>query len=79
MSAHAVATPAVLRAKASRARAFACQLPAADAAVARLLEFAAELEASADFLEREVGCTTVPHAGSARGRLCDIGMPRSGG
>jgi len=46
----AVLTPAVLREKASRARAFARHLPAYDEAVERLLEFAAELEARADLL-----------------------------
>jgi hypothetical protein len=79
MSAHAVTTPAVLRAKASRARVFACQLPAGDSAVARLLEFAAELEASADVLERQAGGTAAQPAEGARRRLYDIGVPSGEG
>jgi hypothetical protein len=50
MSAHAELTPAVLREKASRARAYALHLPAYDEAVERLFDFAAELEARADSL-----------------------------
>ena len=50
MSAHAELTPAVLREKASRARAYARHLPAYDEAVERLFDFAAELEARADGL-----------------------------
>lgn len=50
MSAHAELSPAVLREKASRARAYARHLPAYDEAVERLLDFAAELEARADSL-----------------------------
>ena len=79
MSAYAAATAAVLRAKASRAWAFACQLPAGDAAVARLLEFAAELEASADVLERQASGTAAQPGESARRKFYDIGMHSSKG
>jgi hypothetical protein len=79
MSADVGATPAVLRAKASRARAFACQLPAGDSAVARLLEFAAELETSADVLERQAGGTAAQPAEGVRVQLNDFGVPGSQG
>ena len=79
MSAHVGATPAVLRAKASRARAFACQLPAGDPAVARLLEFATELEASADVLERQAGGAAAQPAEDVKVRLYDFGVPGSQG
>lgn len=55
MSAHAVLTPAVLREKASHARACARYLPPYDEAVERLLAFATELEARAAALERRSG------------------------
>jgi hypothetical protein len=57
MSADGALTPAVLRERASRARAFARYLPAYDEAVERLLGFAAGLEGRADALERQGGCT----------------------
>jgi hypothetical protein len=62
MSAHAVLTPAVLREKASHARACARYLPAYDEAVERLLDFAAELEARAGVLERRSGCISAQPA-----------------
>ena len=60
------ATPAELRERASRARTYARYLPPDDEAVGRLLDYAAELEARAEVLERQAGCSTAQPGQDAR-------------